>query len=96
MKKTTTLYELFKELGNELDDHDWQFIKLSCHITNTLMKIRRDRNMTQKELGKILGVSNKTISNWECGCFNFNLKQLCLISSKLEISLNDLLFKGDD
>ena len=28
---------------------------------------RKEKNLTQEQLAEILGVSNKTVSKWECG-----------------------------
>ena len=28
---------------------------------------RKEKNLTQEQLAEILGVSNKTVSEWECG-----------------------------
>lgn len=32
-----------------------------------LAELRKERNLTQAELGEKLGVTNKTISRWETG-----------------------------
>ena len=30
---------------------------------------RKEKNLTQEQLAEKIGVSNKTISKWECGVF---------------------------
>ena len=35
-----------------------------------LAELRKERNLTQAELGEKLGVTNKTISRWETGNYN--------------------------
>lgn len=37
------------------------------NIGKFISKLRKEKNLTQEELGDILGVSSKTISKWECG-----------------------------
>lgn len=32
-----------------------------------LKKLRNEKNMTQEQLGDIIGVTNKTVSRWETG-----------------------------
>lgn len=36
-------------------------------IGKFLKELRRERKMTQEELGEMVGVTNKTISKWENG-----------------------------
>ena len=36
-------------------------------IGKFILEIRKQRGMTQKELAEKIGVSDKTISKWECG-----------------------------
>ena len=35
------------------------------NIENYIARKRREKNLTQEQLAEQLGVSNKTISNWE-------------------------------
>lgn len=36
-------------------------------IGEQIQKFRKNRGLTQKELGKVLGVSTQAVSQWECG-----------------------------
>jgi len=36
-------------------------------IGKFILEIRKQKGMTQKELAEQIGVSDKTISKWECG-----------------------------
>ena len=36
-------------------------------IGNFLAELRKDKNLTQEELGERIGVTNKTVSRWENG-----------------------------
>ena len=52
---------------------------------------RKLKGLTQEELGKILGVPNKTISRWENGNYMPDLSLLKPLSDSLGITLNELL-----
>ncbi len=52
---------------------------------------RKEKGMTQKELGDKLGVTNKTVSRWENGNYMPDLSLLEPLSKELGISLNELL-----
>jgi len=52
---------------------------------------RKEKGLTQEELGEELGVTNKTISRWETGKYMPDLSLLKPISDKLGITINDLL-----
>lgn len=36
-------------------------------IGQFLSELRKEQGMTQQQLADLIGVSNKTISKWECG-----------------------------
>ena len=36
-------------------------------IGNFICQLRQEKGLTQKELGELLGVTNKAISKWETG-----------------------------
>ena len=52
---------------------------------------RKERKMTQQELAEKLGVSDRTIGNWENGRNMPDLSLLKPLCNELEITLNDLL-----
>ena len=59
-----------------------------------IAELRKERGMTQKELAKILSVSDKTVSKWETGR---GLPEISLMQSLCEtfdISINELLTGG--
>ena len=51
---------------------------------------RKEKDLTQKELGSILHVTNSTVSKWECGLGLPDISMLKDISLVLNISLDDL------
>ena len=56
-----------------------------------LAELRHEHNYTQEQLGKILGVSNKTISRWENGNYLPPVEMLLLLSEHYSISINEIL-----
>lgn len=60
-------------------------------IGNLISKIRKEKNLTQRELADILGVSHKTISKWECGSGFPDISMIKKIAEELNISVEELL-----
>lgn len=52
---------------------------------------RENKNLTQLELGKLIGVSNTVISNWEKGINKPDADMLCKICYALDVDANFLL-----
>lgn len=60
-------------------------------ISKKIKEFRKSNKLTQKELGQILNVSDKTISSWEVGRNYPDLETIVAISDLFEISLDELL-----
>ena len=56
-----------------------------------LAELRKERKLTQAELGERLGVSNKTVSRWETGHYMPPVEMLEELSNFYGLSINDLL-----
>ena len=56
---------------------------------------RKKYKMTQLELGKILNVSDKTISNWERGAGYPDIRLIMPLADALHVDVRDIL-KGID
>ena len=52
---------------------------------------RKQKGLTQEQLGEKLGVTNKTVSRWENGNYMPDLSLLTPLSKELGITLNELL-----
>ncbi len=63
-------------------------------IGKFIAEMRKQQNLTQREFADILGISDKTVSKWECGNempeFSF-MQPICKI---LKINLNELFSDG--
>lgn len=66
----------------------------STEFATTIYRIRQERKLTQKEIGDIIGVSDRTISKWENGTTVPDLCQIRNICKKLKISPS-LLIKSE-
>ncbi|MBR3963210.1 MAG: helix-turn-helix transcriptional regulator [Oscillospiraceae bacterium] len=56
-----------------------------------IAELRRGKGYTQEELGKKLGVSNKTVSRWENGNYMPDIETLRLLGRKFSVSMEELL-----
>ena len=61
--------------------------KIGTFIANK----RKEKQMTQKQLGEALGCSDKTISKWECGNGLPDASMMLPLCEQLEINVNELL-----
>lgn len=56
-----------------------------------IAKLRREKNLTQEELGRRLSVSNKTVSRWENGNYMPDIETLRLLGREFSVSMEELL-----
>ena len=62
-------------------------VKIGKFISNE----RKAKGYTQKQLSELLGISDKTISKWECGNGFSEASLLLPLCNELEITVNELL-----
>ena len=60
-------------------------------IENNLKYCRENLEMTQEEMGYVLGVSKGTVANWENGNDSIPLRQLVKICNQYNVSIDFLL-----
>lgn len=60
-------------------------------LGSIITKLRKEKDITQKDLANILHISDKSISRWECGTSQPSLEMMFQISRYFEISYNDLI-----
>ncbi len=56
-----------------------------------IAELRKEKNLTQRELGNSLGVSDKAISRWETGKGYPDVASLVDLSEFFEVSVNEIL-----
>ena len=60
-------------------------------IGKFILQLRKEKNMTQKELAEKLGVTDRAISKWENGRGMPELSLMKTLCDELGISVNELL-----
>ena len=60
-------------------------------IGKFIFEMRKQKGLTQKELAEKVGISDKTISKWECGNSIPDITYLEALCNSLDISVNELL-----
>ena len=60
-------------------------------IGKFLAQLRRERGLTQEQLGLQLGVTNKTVSRWENGNYMPPVEMLQSLSQLYDVTINELL-----
>lgn len=63
-------------------------------ISSAIEIWRADHSMTQKDFADFMGITQAMVSKWESGEYNFTVKTLSEISTKLGMSL-ETLFSGN-
>ena len=63
-------------------------------IGQFIKSIRKEKNLTQREVAEKLGISEKTVSKWETGNGLPEVSLMLPLCELLEISVNELL-SGD-
>lgn len=60
-------------------------------IGRFLSELRKEQGMTQQQLADAIGVSNKTISKWECGKGMPEISSIMPLCQTLRINVNELI-----
>ena len=60
-------------------------------FSENLKAIRKERNISQEDLGEIMGVSRQAVSKWEQGSGYPEMEKLLVLSRKLNVSLDYLM-----
>ena len=63
----------------------------TVRIGKFLSELRRERELTQEQLGERIGVSNKTVSRWENGNYMPPVEMLLELSNFYGVSINEIL-----
>lgn len=63
-------------------------------VGKLISDLRKEKNMTQKQLGNAMNVSDKTISKWECGNGCPDVSLLHKLSNVLDVNIEKILL-GD-
>lgn len=64
-------------------------------IGELILRLRKENNLTQKDLANLLNISDKTVSKWECNAGLPDITFLSKIADVFNISVDNLLY-GDN
>ena len=97
--KTIKLNELKeKHLGKvgtpERDQYE-QELRVEI-LAEQIKELRKERNLTQEELGKLIGVQRAQISKLENGMSNVTIGTVLKVFNALKAQINFSIVKGDD
>lgn len=56
-----------------------------------ISQLRRDRGLTQQELGELVSATNKTVSRWETGSYMPPIEVLELLSKEFGVTINEIV-----
>ena len=93
-KYCADLRELLQVFENNLSAADITASKLLAEISSIIVKNRIDMGMTQKEFAEHMNVSQSMVSKWESSDYNFSVKALAEIASKLNLEIDVRLYKS--
>lgn len=63
---------------------------------NRLKDLRNDKDLTQKQIGKMLGVADNSYSRYESEIINISIEQLKKLSNFYNLSIDYILFRTDN
>lgn len=61
------------------------------NIGNNILELRKEKGLSQEQLGELIRVTRQTISNWELNETIPDTNQLIALSKSLNISIDDLV-----
>ncbi|MDY6444190.1 MAG: helix-turn-helix transcriptional regulator [Bacteroidales bacterium] len=79
--------KLLSAVTKNMSDEEATLSAIQSMISAEIIGRRIDLDMTQKDLSRLLDVSQSTLSKWESGETNFTLSTLVSIASKLNIEM---------
>lgn len=56
-----------------------------------IAELRKEKSLTQAQLGDLLGVTNKTVSRWENGNYMPDLAVLQSLCAALDVNINEMI-----
>ena len=61
------------------------------NIGKFIAELRKEKGLTQEQLGKKIGVTNKTVSRWETGVYLPPADALLALGELFNVSVNEIL-----
>ena len=67
---------------------------LQSHFGRRLRQIRQRQGLAQRELARLVGMDEKTLSNIECGRHGTRFKQIERLADVLNVAVHELFIFG--
>ena len=61
------------------------------HIGNTILRLRREKGVTQETLAEFIGVTKTSVSKWETGTTLPDIQMLPILASYFDVSVDELI-----
>ena len=90
MENIETAADLIKALTANVPDEEIVLGTFQALIAAEISMKRQDLGLSQKDLAKLMGVSQGLVSRWERGDTNYTLETLCRIAVKLGIPMQPI------
>lgn len=87
--------DMLESLSKNVDTATLNSARILSTISYRLYEYRMDHHIDQRQMAKILGVSQPMVSKYESGDYNFTIRTLSDISQKIGFTL-DVVFKKDN
>lgn len=84
-KNMNDVFELFKDV---VSPETVVSAAINSKIASDIIRVRLDRNMTQKEFANAIGVSQCLVSRWESGESNFTINTIAKIVAALDLDVS--------
>ena len=93
-KYSADLKDLLSMFEEHLSVADLTASRLLSGLSSTIVKNRIDMGKTQKEFAEYMGVSQSMVSKWESADYNFSVRALAEIASKLDLDITVRMYKS--
>lgn len=70
---------------------EWRFFMNKLHLSENIVRLRRDKGITQEELAAFVGVTKASVSKWETGQSMPDILLLPLLAAFFGVSVDELL-----
>lgn len=64
-------------------------------MNNRIYELRKEKNVSQTQLARLLGTTHKTISNYENGITKPNFNRVCIMANYFNVSTDYLMGKSN-
>jgi putative transcriptional regulator len=71
-------------------------MEMPMHLENRVREVRNERDLTQEELARLVGVTRQTILAVEKGGYEPSVRLALVLASSLAVSVDELFWLGEE